>query len=419
MCMKLIAGIILFCGLFCSNYLNAKQKKIVPCIDTKLIKVDSLLWDLKALSKVPEFDVLHEDKVRSLLYHSIDYQGKATQVFAYYSNPDLYWGKKSGRKKYPGVVLVHGGGGNAFKEWVEKWAAKGYAAIAMDLSGNGENGEKLKNGGPDQRDENKFQKIETGSLKDVWTYYAVASVILGHSLLLSFPEVDVNKTCITGISWGGYLTCIVAGLDNRFKAAVPVYGCGYYDEADTFKEQLRQLNPEKMKRWMRYFDPSEYLPFAQQQFLFINGNKDKHYNVVPYHKTYSLIPPDRRTICIKPDMKHGHIEGWAPSEIEYFFESVVNKSEPMIKVTPMAVRDSSITIGFISPTPISSALFYFSNDTISSNEKRQWEMRESLVDSEKHEAICNISKKEYKYGFFFLRDSRNLTFSSEFIIENK
>jgi len=29
---------------------------------------------------------------------------------------------------------------------------------------------------------------------------------------------------VTGISWGGYLTCIVAGIDDRLKAAVPVYG---------------------------------------------------------------------------------------------------------------------------------------------------------------------------------------------------
>jgi len=145
--MNIIASIILFYGLFCSTHLNEKQKNVVPHIDTQLIKVDSLLWDLEALSKVPDVEILHEDKVRSLLYHSVDYQGKPTQVFAYYSNPDLYSGKKTGRKKYPGVVLVHGGGGKAFKEWVEKWAAEGYAAIAMDLSGNGENSEKLKSGG--------------------------------------------------------------------------------------------------------------------------------------------------------------------------------------------------------------------------------------------------------------------------------
>ena len=43
---------------------------------------------------------------------------------------------------------------------------------------------------------------------------------------------------MTGISWGGYLTCLVASLDSRFIAAAPVYGCGFYDESDVFKQNL-------------------------------------------------------------------------------------------------------------------------------------------------------------------------------------
>jgi cephalosporin-C deacetylase-like acetyl esterase len=115
-----------------------------------------------------------------------------------------------------GLVLIHGGGGKAFREWVEKWANEGYAAIAMDLSGNGPDGQKVEQPGPEQSNENKFQRIEKGNLKNVWTYHAVASSILAHSLLLSFPEIDPLRTGVTGISWGGYLTCLVASLDNRF-----------------------------------------------------------------------------------------------------------------------------------------------------------------------------------------------------------
>ena len=33
------------------------------------------------------------------------------------------------------MVLVHGGGGTAFKEWVEKWNARGYAAISIAVEG--------------------------------------------------------------------------------------------------------------------------------------------------------------------------------------------------------------------------------------------------------------------------------------------
>jgi len=39
------------------------------------------------------------------------------------------------KEKVPAVVLVHGGGGTAFADWVKMWTACGYAAIAVDLEG--------------------------------------------------------------------------------------------------------------------------------------------------------------------------------------------------------------------------------------------------------------------------------------------
>ncbi len=119
--------------------------------------------------------------VRSLTYESVDYLGRPTRVFAYYSDPDLLMGKSTDRR-FPGIVLVHGGGGKAFKEWVEKWAADGYAAIAMDLGGKGADGKFLEKAGPDQTHDMKFTAIENGNPRNVWSYHAVASVILAHSL---------------------------------------------------------------------------------------------------------------------------------------------------------------------------------------------------------------------------------------------
>lgn len=33
------------------------------------------------------------------------------------------------------MVLVHGGGGTAFADWVKLWTARGYAAISMSYDG--------------------------------------------------------------------------------------------------------------------------------------------------------------------------------------------------------------------------------------------------------------------------------------------
>src|SRR5690606_33928152 len=96
------------------------------CAQTKL-------WSLPELSKSPDYKWLDtSNNVHALSFQGVDYKGVRTEVFAYYSNPDIYAGKKTGRK-FPGVVLAHGGGGIAFRQWTEKWAAAGYAAIAIDF----------------------------------------------------------------------------------------------------------------------------------------------------------------------------------------------------------------------------------------------------------------------------------------------
>ena len=198
---------LIFCILFSfSVQVNAKQN--YP-IDMSAVKVDSLLWDLKKLRNAPAFTWLNtKSAVRSLAFDGMIYKGKPTRVLAYYSNPALIRGIDSGNQKYPGIILVHGGGGKAFKEWVEKWAADGYAALAVDVSTTGGNDDKFEGNGPGQDKKEKFEDIALGDLRNMWSYHAVADVILAHSLLLSFPEVDAKKTVITGISWGGYLTCL-------------------------------------------------------------------------------------------------------------------------------------------------------------------------------------------------------------------
>jgi dienelactone hydrolase len=100
--------------------------------------------------------------------------------------------------------LMHGGGGTAFKEWAERWAKRGYVALAMDLAGHGPGRKRLPDGSPDQDPKSRF---EAGAVGDRWSYHAVANVIRGVSLLVGPPEVDAGRVGITGIpSALGYLT---------------------------------------------------------------------------------------------------------------------------------------------------------------------------------------------------------------------
>src|SRR4051812_48446820 len=92
--------------------------------------------DLEALSKAPAVfpaENLQAEGVKAFYYEGAKYHGKPTRVFAYYGVPKIEgavaW------KKFPAMVLIHGGGGTAFDRWVKLWNSRGYAAIAMDLCG--------------------------------------------------------------------------------------------------------------------------------------------------------------------------------------------------------------------------------------------------------------------------------------------
>ena len=153
-------------------------------------------------------------------------------------------------------MLVHGADGQAFGQWVQAYARRGYAAIAMDLAGNWQptpQGAPVRHpeGGPPQDDATKFRLPDVPD-GDQWVYHAVADVVLANSLMHMIPEVDASRIGITGIGWGGTLTCIAAGLDPRFKAALPMFGCGFLEQNSFWTAtQFKAMNPEWRKKARR------------------------------------------------------------------------------------------------------------------------------------------------------------------------
>ncbi|MEP6753873.1 MAG: alpha/beta fold hydrolase, partial [Chthonomonadales bacterium] len=269
------------------------------------------LWDMGALSR-PPIAVWGERKglIQEVYYIGEPLNDKQTHVFAYFAKPD-------GPGPFPGMVLVHGGGGKAFSDWAIHWAQRGYAAIAMDLSGFGPNG-RLPDGGPDQNDAVKFRPFEDSDARNMWTYHAVAAAIRAHSLLAAQPGVDKKRIGLTGISWGGYLTCIIAGLDHRFKAAVPVYGCGFLHENSYWKPGILDPMPaEQRDRWVRDFDPSQYLADVRCPILFLNGTNDFAYPMDSYQKCYNLVK-STRTLSVQIRLPHGHI--WTYGVVDAFID---------------------------------------------------------------------------------------------------
>ena len=222
-----------------------------------------------------------------LFFDGLPHQGKPTRVFAWLGLPPARSGK------VPGVVLVHGGGGTAFKEWVQKWNEQGFAAISLAVEGQTD--ERIPGAPPGAQWQRHAAPgpARTGTygdssapLADQWMYHAVADVVLAHSLLRSRPEVDATRVGVCGISWGGVITATVVGIDSRFAFGIPIYGCGGLDRAaDHYVRALRD-NPLYREVW----EPLLRLPRATMPLLWLTGPRDAHFPLDVQQASYRAAP---------------------------------------------------------------------------------------------------------------------------------
>lgn len=385
-------------------------------------------WDLDALfQNVPSMTWLRQDQpVHSLLYAGEDYEGRPTSVFAFYASPSTL-GTGAPNAKYPGVVLIHGGGGTAFAIWAQLWAERGYAAIAMDLGGSRppdptfdpatgqiptdqkypQERTRLPDGGPDQGHLQKFDSIG-GETSDDWPFHAAASVIRAHTLLRSFDEVDAEQTAVTGISWGGYTTCLVASLDNRFKAAVPVYGCGFLHEGESVQKPAIDQLGERRQAWIDAYDPSRLLPQCHVPILFVNGTNDMHYVLDSYMKSYAVVPgPKQLRVTVK--MPHGHPPGWAPQEIGLFVDSYCRGGDPLPVPGPPSIEGDHVRVPYQSAVPLKAAQLHYTAD-VGPRSKRDW----TSIDASVADGVVTAPRPpaEANTWFLTLTDKRDATVST-------
>jgi cephalosporin-C deacetylase-like acetyl esterase len=275
-------------------------------------------WDLKLLAKPPKVKwIENKGPVYALEYEALPYKGKITKVFAYYATPGSISNNPSLDKNLPGVILIHGGMSHAEKNWVTFWAKFGYAALAMDLQGCGPDLKPLPNAVP-----------ASDYLNFDYNYHMVANVILAHSLLLGFKEVDARRTAVTGISVGGQLALIAAALDKRFKVAVPIYGCGYLHENSLFSEKLSRMDKAQRNAWVQAFDPSSYVGSITIPVLFITGAEDQFYPLDSYVKTYQSAKTSRN-LCIVPGLPHNMTVGTSIKEPALYIDQFCRNGIPL------------------------------------------------------------------------------------------
>lgn len=321
--------------------------------------------------EIPEFQPTGAyANIKAITYDGADIGDNKTKVFAYIGFPE----NASAENKVPAVVLVHGSQkGIPYTQWVKLWNDRGYAAISISTNNffpkNNIAGDREYNGELEHwstelygvfEEEGYITAPHNGGMNDSanpyplqWMYHAITQVIHANNLLRTDERVDSEKVGITGISWGGVVTSLAIGYDNRFAFAIPIYGSGYLTEAHTVFADLFSAgqNPE-------YWLAESRFNYADMPILWLCMNNDTPFSLNSNSKSYLDTLPnnaDTRLSAIS-GWGHSHSNGWSRPESYAFADSICKGTD---KMPALLIEDGKPVVENPSSVKINTLKIYY------------------------------------------------------------
>lgn len=139
---------------------------------------------------------------------------------------------------------------------------------------------------------------------------------------------------ITGTSWGGYSTTLLAGLlGSKVKAAYLVYGSGYYDRASFWKEFIAGLSSSNRTAWLAAFDAGRRAGGIKAAYFLEGASNDTFFWPEALAATLSAIP-GARNHAWGPNLDHARMPS-APAMQRLWFDHHLmgtEKAFPIITV---------------------------------------------------------------------------------------
>lgn len=329
------------------------------------VPLSNSLWQAPDYFDSPSDDRTEMGTRIKAIYYRTQYKNEETYAFAYLGVPD----GATASKKAPAVLLLHGGGGSAYWEWVQKWNEKGYVALAVDLEGHVPTKTGTLNSPYNElytRSEypapsNRNYDDSALPIEETWMYYAVQTAVLGNSLLRSLDYVDKTAVGVCGVSWGSVITSIVTGYDDRFAFSIPIYGtvglagkggviAGYYEK-----------NPAALA-----WDDTEGLKRSQTPMLFLCSNADQFFPAKSVNDT-ALSCKNARLIIVK-DFLHSQYHATAMPEPYAFADEIVTGKKTTIEfVEQPSANASSVEISVPQGNAAEKAYLVYTEDELTAS----------------------------------------------------
>jgi dipeptidyl aminopeptidase/acylaminoacyl peptidase len=173
------------------------------------------------------------------------------------------------QKKYPLLLLIHGGPQGAWGEsWSYRWNAQVFAGAGFVVFM------------PNPRGSTGYGQNFTDDIRGDWGGQVYLDIMAGVDHVARRPYVDSGRMAAAGASYGGYMINWMLGHTDRFRAFVS--HAGVYDLESMFggTEELwfplwefqgtPWENPEMYDRW----SPSKYVPNFKTPTMVVHGEKD-------------------------------------------------------------------------------------------------------------------------------------------------
>ena len=310
------------------------------------------------------------------VYIPTEVEGETLKTFAYIGFPAT-------QKLAPAMVLVHGGGGCAYLEWVQSCVARGYVAISLDMSGTQfEKDTQTKTVNPFAGGRRLSSIRETNKPpKTTWTYSSVATILTTQAYLRSLPQVDQDNIGIVGISWGGVLSLLaLKNAPTPFKAGVIVYSAGYITE-DLLGLESGVFSYQKAKETYDFcLDPRNYVGDISP-VLFHAGLVDGAFSAVSRTCLTRLLNGDIEHAYL-PDLLHDNASNFESETVFSYMDEKLKGQGKRLRLKNVEIKDGVFTCDYENETPVRAELIW-SADTKGMSKFWVWNVAPATVENGK------------------------------------
>jgi len=206
----------------------------------------------------------------------------------------------------PVVLVFHGGGGHASGALAVAMERRhpGMAGVAMDYNGQFRPGPKGKvTQWKNVKRERKFDLVP--DLRNWPMYHNVIAARRAIDFVETQPWADQDRVGAVGISYGGWVALLLAGVDERVKCVttgVSAGGAGL--TAGRSAQQLRWHPAEQRQLWLDHYEPLAYAPRTKAAVFFQLATNDLFFWLNGAAKNLEALP-GKKAWVLRPNSNHG------------------------------------------------------------------------------------------------------------------